>query len=157
MGDAALMEAALAAAEAAGAVALRHWRGGLAVERKADGSPVTAADRQAEQAARDWIGARFPTDGILGEELGVLRPEAPRRWVIDPIDGTITFVRGVPLWGSLVAVVEGERVLAGAAVFPAVGERHRCQIGADLSTHAQKLSSNINVAPGGSQCIYGTV
>ena len=122
MSDAALMEAALAAAQAAGAVALRHWRSGLAVERKADGSPVTAADREAEHAARDWISARFPSDGILGEELGVLRPEAPRRWVLDPIDGTITFVRGVPLWGSLAAVIEGDRVLAGAAVFPAVGE-----------------------------------
>ena len=107
--DGTLMEAALAAAHAAGAAALRHWRADLAVERKADGSPVTAADREAERAARAWIEARFPTDGILGEELGEVRAGAARRWVLDPIDGTVSFVRGVPLWGSLVAVLEGER------------------------------------------------
>jgi histidinol phosphatase-like enzyme (inositol monophosphatase family) len=58
----------------------------------------------------------------LGEELGEERPDARRRWVIDPIDGTKAFVRGTPLWGSLVALCEGETVLAGAAYFPAVGE-----------------------------------
>jgi histidinol-phosphatase len=64
----------------------------------------------------------FPADGVLGEELGEERPDARRRWVIDPIDGTKAFVRGVPLWGSLVALCEGDTVLAGAAYFPAVGE-----------------------------------
>jgi len=117
-----LVEAAAEVARLAGEVALRHYRSGLAVETKADGSPVTAADREAERGAREWIEARFPEDGILGEELGRSRPAAPRRWILDPIDGTKTFVRGVPLWGSLVAVVEGERVVAGAASFPALGE-----------------------------------
>ena len=92
------------------------------MERKDDGSPVTDADRAAERAVREWIEQRFPHDGILGEEYGVSRPDAPRRWFIDPIDGTKSFVRGVPLWGSLVAVVEGESVLAGAAAYPATGE-----------------------------------
>jgi histidinol phosphatase-like enzyme (inositol monophosphatase family) len=80
------------------------------------------ADRAAETAARAWVQSRFPQDGILGEELGEERPGAPRRWIIDPIDGTKAFVRGTPLWGSLVALCEGERVLAGAAYFPAVDE-----------------------------------
>lgn len=105
-----------------GEVALAHYRTRLAVEVKADGSPVTIADRAAEQAARDWVARSFPEDGVLGEELGATKPEAPRRWVIDPIDGTKAFVRGVPLWGSLVALCEGETVLAGAAYFPAIGE-----------------------------------
>ncbi len=118
-----VMQAALDCAEAAGAVALRHWRARLDVELKADGSPVTVADREAERRAREWIVERFPRDGILGEEFGLERPDARRRWVLDPIDGTITFVRGVPLWGTLVAVVEEGRVLAGAAVFPALAER----------------------------------
>jgi histidinol-phosphatase len=109
-------------ARLAGDVALAHFRSSLAVETKADGSPVTIADRQAEQAARDWIERHFPVDGILGEELGLTRPAATRRWILDPIDGTKTFIRGVPLWGTLVALCEGERVLAGAAYFPAVGE-----------------------------------
>jgi histidinol phosphatase-like enzyme (inositol monophosphatase family) len=105
-----------------GDVALTHYRSGLAVEFKADGSPVTAADRAAEQAARDWVDRLFPRDGVVGEEFGELRAGAKRRWIIDPIDGTKSFVRGVPLWGSLVALCEGETVLAGAAYFPAIGE-----------------------------------
>jgi histidinol phosphatase-like enzyme (inositol monophosphatase family) len=105
-----------------GDVALGHYRSRLTVETKADGSPVTAADRAAEQAAREWVDRLFPLDGVLGEEFGELRAGARRRWVIDPIDGTKSFVHGVPLWGSLVALCEGETVLAGAAYFPAIGE-----------------------------------
>jgi histidinol phosphatase-like enzyme (inositol monophosphatase family) len=116
------MYAAADVARVAGDVALRHFRSALHVETKGDGSPVTIADRAAEAAARAWLAERFPADGILGEEEGVTRPDAARRWVVDPIDGTKTFVRGVPLWGTLVAVAEGDTVLAGAAYFPAVGE-----------------------------------
>ncbi len=105
-----------------GDIALAHYRTNLEVETKADGSPVTLADRAAEQAARDWVERLYPDDGVLGEEYGESRPGARRRWVIDPIDGTKSFVRGVPLWGSLVALCEGETVLAGAAYFPAIGE-----------------------------------
>ncbi|MGH7623583.1 MAG: histidinol-phosphatase [Gemmatimonadaceae bacterium] len=120
--DTGLLEAAEQVARLAGNVALAHFRSSLSVETKADGSPVTIADRQAEQAARGWLERRFPADGILGEELGAARPDAARKWVLDPIDGTKTFIRGVPLWGTLVALCEGENVLAGAAYFPAVGE-----------------------------------
>jgi histidinol-phosphatase len=117
-----LLQAVHECAELAGAEALAHYRTNVAVEWKADGSPVTAADRGAEAAMRRWIRARFPSDGILGEEFGEERGTSGRRWVVDPIDGTKSFVRGVPLWASLVAVVEDGRVLAGAACFPAVGE-----------------------------------
>jgi histidinol phosphatase-like enzyme (inositol monophosphatase family) len=105
-----------------GDIALRHYRSRLVVETKADGSPVTVADRAAEEAARGWVRRFFPEDGVLGEEFGEERPGARRRWIIDPIDGTKAFVRGVPLWGALVAICEGETVLAGAAYFPAAGE-----------------------------------
>ncbi len=101
---------------------MRHYRTALIAETKKDGSPVTVADRSSERLARDWIEERFPGDGILGEEFGVLRPEAARRWIIDPIDGTKAFVRGIPFWGTLVAVMEGESVIAGAAEFPALAE-----------------------------------
>lgn len=122
MSDARLLEAVRDVAKIAGDVALRRYEKGVAVETKADGSDVSVADREAEQAARDWIGANFPDDGIVGEELGELRPHAARRWIVDPIDGTASFVRRVPLWGTLVAVARGDTVLAGAIYCPAVNE-----------------------------------
>jgi len=121
--SASLLEAVADVAALAGAEAVKHFRTALAVESKVDGSPVTRADRDAERLARQWIEARFPDDGILGEEFGETRPGARRRWLVDPVDGTRAFVKGVPLWGTLIAVAEGERVIAGAAEFPALGER----------------------------------
>jgi histidinol-phosphatase len=117
-----LMEAAAEVARKSGDVALDFFRKGVTVDIKGDGTPVTVADRTAEHTARAWIEQRFPEDGILGEEFGETRAGAKRRWILDPIDGTKTFIRGVPLWGTLVAVAEGERILAGAAYFPPVGE-----------------------------------
>ena len=111
-----LMQAAAEVAQVAAAVAVSFGTRGFSVDVKSDGSPVTQADRAAERAARDWIAARFPNDGIHGEEFGLERDGASRRWLIDPIDGTKSFVRHVPLWGTLIAVCERGRVLAGAAV-----------------------------------------
>ena len=117
-----LLQAVAEVARLTGQVALAHFRTRLDVETKRDGSPVTVADRAAEQAARAWIAARFPNDAILGEEFGADGDETARRWIIDPIDGTKTFVRGVPLWGTLIGVAQGEDVLAGAVYCPAVDE-----------------------------------
>jgi histidinol phosphatase-like enzyme (inositol monophosphatase family) len=106
----------------AGRAALARFRTEVVTEHKLDGSPVTAADREAEGVARELIQARYPGDGILGEEFGELRPGASRRWIIDPIDGTRAFVRGVPLYGVLVALeLEGRPVL-GVIRIPALGE-----------------------------------
>ena len=124
-----LLEAVSDVARSTGATALRYFNSRLSIERKADGSPVTIADRAAEQQARDWILARFPDDGIVGEELAAVRREARRRWIIDPIDGTRSFLRGVPLWGTLVAECDGAEVLAGAACFPALGEMVSAAVG----------------------------
>jgi histidinol-phosphatase len=117
-----LLEAVDEVARRAGAVALQHFQKTIDVEVKSDRSPVTIADRSAESAAREIIERRFPQDGIVGEEQGTVRPDARRRWIIDPIDGTRSFIRGVPLWGTLIAVAEGEEVLAGCMGFPATGE-----------------------------------
>lgn len=117
-----LMLAVAELASLVGKTALGYYGRGVDVEIKGDGSPVTAADRAAETVAREWIASRFPLDGIMGEEFGLTRPDARRRWIVDPIDGTRTFIRTVPLWGTLVAVAEGQEILAGAACFPAVNE-----------------------------------
>lgn len=117
-----LLQATAEVARIAGDVAMQHYRGSFAVETKSDGSPVTVADRAAETAAREWLERRFPDDAIEGEEFGLSRAGAKRRWLIDPIDGTKSFVRGVPLWGTLLALTEGDEVLAGCAYFPPVGE-----------------------------------
>jgi len=117
-----LFEAVQDVARICGDIALRHFRTDLRVELKADGSEVTRADREAESAAREWIRERFPGDAIVGEELGADGDPDQRRWLIDPIDGTRSYVRGVPLWGSLVAVEQDGTVLAGAINCPATGD-----------------------------------
>jgi histidinol-phosphatase len=112
-----------------GNVALSRYRTGIAVDLKDDASPVTEADRAAEQFAREWIAERFPEHGVLGEEFGETNPSARLRWLIDPIDGTRTFVAGVPLWGTLIALCDGESVIAGAAAYPAIGESIAAAVG----------------------------
>lgn len=105
------------------AVAMRYYRTDLTVETKTDGSPVTVADRLAEQAARDWITTYFPNDSIVGEELGAhIQSSSQRSWCIDPIDGTRSFIRGVPLWGTMVGVTQRDVPIAGAICCPAANE-----------------------------------
>jgi len=95
---------------------------GLDVERKSDGSPVTAADRAAEELLRERIGQRFPDDAILGEEFGETAGTSGYRWVLDPIDGTKSFVSGVPLYTTLVAVLHENEPQIGVIFAPAAGE-----------------------------------
>lgn len=106
----------------AGRVTLAYFQTGPSTETKADGSIVTAADREAEALCRKLLEDRYPEDGIVGEELGTSRPQAARRWILDPIDGTISFARGVPLYGVLIALEEGEDAVAGVLHFPGLGE-----------------------------------
>lgn len=124
-----LLEAVAEVARVAGHVALRYFKRGLAVDTKDDGSPVTVADRTAEEVARAWIAERFPNDAVLGEEYGASGDAGQRRWFIDPIDGTKTFVRGVPLWGTMIAVALEDDVLAGAIYCPAVDELVAAAVG----------------------------
>ena len=117
-----LLEFAVEVAWRAGRVALAHYQTGIAAQAKPDASPVTEADRAAEQIARDLIETKYPHDGIVGEEFGAVRPDATRRWILDPIDGTKTFIHGVPMFGCLVAVEEGNEAVVGAMYFPALDE-----------------------------------
>ncbi len=117
-----LLDFALDAAWQAGRATLAHYQTGVTVERKADHSAVTVADREGERLLRRLIEARFPDHAILGEEFGGDDKDAAYRWIIDPIDGTTSFVRGVPLYGVLVGLaIRGEPVV-GVAHFPALGD-----------------------------------
>ena len=117
-----LLEFAVEVAWRAGRVALAHYQTGIAAQTKPDASPVTEADRGAEQIARDLIETKFPHDGIVGEEFGAVRPDATRRWILDPIDGTKTFIHGVPMFGCLIAVEEANEAVVGVMYFPALDE-----------------------------------
>jgi histidinol phosphatase-like enzyme (inositol monophosphatase family) len=117
------LEFAVAIAREAGDGTLRYFRRqDLNVERKADQSPVTVADRDAEQLLRERIGEQFPGDGIIGEEFGTHGGTTDYRWVLDPIDGTKSFIHGVPLYTTLVAVLKGDDPVIGVIHAPAVGE-----------------------------------
>jgi histidinol phosphatase-like enzyme (inositol monophosphatase family) len=110
-------------AREAGALTLPHFLNEqTAVERKGDRSPVTEADRQAERRLRERIAERYAADAILGEEFGETPGTSGATWILDPLDGTQSFIHGVPLFGTLVGLeAEGEAVL-GVAYFPALGE-----------------------------------
>ncbi len=95
---------------------------GLGLEYKGDASPVTIADREAEALIRRRIAARFPDHAVLGEEFGEAEKGASHRWLVDPIDGTKAFVRGVPLYGVLLGLEIDGRCEVGVAHFPALGE-----------------------------------
>jgi histidinol phosphatase-like enzyme (inositol monophosphatase family) len=117
-----LLEFAVGIARGAGDVTLQYYRKKPETTTKADGSYVTIADRQAEEYLRKQIAERFPDDGFLGEEQGETHGRSGRRWIVDPIDGTFAFVRGVPFYGVLIALEIGEELVAGVVNIPALGE-----------------------------------
>jgi len=94
----------------------------LAVETKSDRTPVTVADRGAEELMRSMIAKNFPAHGVIGEELGSDRPDAEWVWVLDPIDGTKSFITGVPLWGTLIALLHEGRPVLGAIHQPILNQ-----------------------------------
>lgn len=125
------LEAAIAAAQAGGAVALRYFRTRLTVDYKADRSPVTQADRECEERIVEVLRDSFPDYGVVGEEFGE-RLEAGTRakWIIDPIDGTKNFIRGIPYFATLIGLEEDGEVTAGVIYAPAVDDLIYAQKGA---------------------------
>ena len=119
-----LLDVALDAAQRGGAIALKHFESGVTVETKKDGTPVSVADRESEREMRRVIAKAFPSHAILGEEDGETAGsgEAKYRWILDPIDGTKSFVHGVPLWGVLVGVEVRGDPSVGVIHLPALGE-----------------------------------
>jgi histidinol phosphatase-like enzyme (inositol monophosphatase family) len=117
-----LLEFALDAVWQAGRITHGYFQSTLDTQRKADNTPVTVADQQAEQKLRQMISAYWPDHGILGEEYGHSASNSPYTWIIDPIDGTKSFISGVPLYANLLALTDGDKPLIGIANFPALGE-----------------------------------
>ena len=115
------LAAAIEAARAAGEVAMKYYRTGFDVTLKPDATPVTQADRGAEQAIREVLGRAFPEHGFLGEEFGAVGDQQ-RRWIIDPIDGTKNFVRHVPIWATLLAIEEAGEIVVGVIHNPVTGD-----------------------------------
>ncbi|MBL9092230.1 MAG: histidinol-phosphatase [Planctomycetaceae bacterium] len=117
------LELAVAAARRAGDLTLQYFqRADLGVEIKSDDSPVTVADRAAEQLLRKEIAAAFPDDAILGEEFGEQPGTSGYRWILDPIDGTKSFISGVPLYGTLIGVEHEGRSVVGVIHIPGLHE-----------------------------------
>ena len=110
-------------ADAAGEVLRRYFRTPGAVDIKPDDSPVTAADREAESAVREILSSRRPADGVVGEEFGAENADAEFVWVVDPIDGTRSFIAGRPIFGTLIAALSGGVPVLGVIDQPVAGER----------------------------------
>lgn len=110
-------------ADAAGAAIRPFFRGDIGLEVKGDSSPVTLADRAAEEAMRRILTAEVPRDGIIGEEFGTTREGARRTWVLDPIDGTVSFAAGRPIFGTLIALLQDGFPILGVIDQPIAGER----------------------------------
>ncbi len=116
-----VVAALIRAARAAGEIAMKYYRGGFEVTIKPDQTPVTQADREAEQAIKAVLRGAFPDHGFLGEEFGQEGPKDPR-FIIDPIDGTKNFIRRVPVWAALIGLEEAGEVTAGVVFNPASNE-----------------------------------
>jgi histidinol-phosphatase len=132
-------------ADAADATTMSRFRAqDLTVESKPDLTPVTDADRTVEEAIRSTLRRARPRDAVIGEEFGE-SGHGPRRWVVDPIDGTKNFVRGVPVWATLIALMDGDEVVAGVASAPALGRRWWAAVGTGAYT-GKSLSSATRLA-----------
>ncbi len=116
-------------ADEAGRLALGNRAKGFDSEIKSDNSPVTSADRANEKLITKLLKESFPDDGLLGEEGAARESTNDRKWIIDPIDGTKSFIRGIPTWGVMLALEQEGKVVAGACNLPAIGELYSAAAG----------------------------
>jgi histidinol-phosphatase len=141
-------EVAVEATKAGGQMALQHFGGTLAAEWKpstdpwktSTSSPVTVADRATERLLRDRLSAAFPGDGFLGEEYGDQPGTTGYRWIIDPIDGTRNYFRGIPIWGTLVGLEQNGKMIGGFVELPALGESYRAMRGEGAFCNDQRIA-----------------
>lgn len=137
--DGMALEVAVDAARAAGDVAMRYYRGGFDVMTKDDRTPVTQADREAEQRIVAIIKRAFPAHGFLGEEFGA-QGSRDVRWIIDPIDGTKNFVRHIPVWATLIALEERGSLMVGVIYNPVTGDLITARRGGGAFLNGRRLA-----------------
>lgn len=130
----------LDAAHEAGRKALEFFDRPLTVEWKANESPVTVADREAEQVLKTKLLNRFPEDGFIGEEFGTTEGRSDYTWIVDPVDGTRSFVRGIPFWGTLVGLLYRGEPIAGICYIPPLNITYRALRGDGAYRDHRKLS-----------------
>ncbi|MFQ5972159.1 MAG: histidinol-phosphatase [Alphaproteobacteria bacterium] len=144
MGDASddsFVEFAASLADASRQIALRYFRTPVEIAEKADGTLVTAADREAEEVMRALIAARFPEHGVIGEELGRERADADYVWTLDPIDGTHAFISGLPLFGTLIGLSYRGASILGVIDHPATDERWLGGVGCATTRNGERVAT----------------
>jgi histidinol-phosphatase len=132
-------EAAIEAARKAAQRSLRYFNESVAIEWKHDQSPVTVADRETEHELRESLLGNFPGDGFLGEEHGEVPGTTGFRWIIDPIDGTRSFVRGIPIWATLVGLEYRGEQIAGVVEVPTLGQTYHALRGEGAFRNDRRL------------------
>ncbi len=143
-----LLKAVVEISAAAAPIPMRYFRADVAVEDKPDESPVTIADRETERAIRAAIEARYPGHGIFGEEFGRRDTEAEYVWIIDPIDGTRSFICGVPLFGMLLGVLHQGAPVAGVIRMPGLGETYAGSRGGGATLNGKPIKCRNVTKPG---------
>jgi histidinol-phosphatase len=133
------LDLAFTLADTADAISLAHYRSGLAVETKPDHTPVTKVDRAVEAAIRETLAAERPDDAVLGEEEGGGPDPAKRRWIVDPIDGTRNYTRGIPVWATLVALEDSGVVRLGVVSAPALARRWWAERGEGAYANGERV------------------
>lgn len=123
------LDAARRFAREAGAHVMQYFAEGVPVDRKSDDSPVTQADREAEWLLRESIQREFPQDGLIGEEHGEIEGKSAYRWILDPIDGTKSFIFGIPLFGTLIGIQRDNESVIGVIELPALDRRVYASVG----------------------------
>ena len=142
-----VLKVAVEAARAGGEVALKYFRGRFEVTIKPDQSPVTQADREAEEVIVATLQAAFPEYGFLGEEFGA-RGNQEVRWLVDPIDGTRNFVRRIPIWAVLIALEERGEITAGVILNPVTGDLYTARRGQGAFANAEPIRvSQVSALP----------
>ena len=141
------LETALEAARAVQPLILQYYHGKFEVELKPDQSPVTVADVETEKRIKDIILSRFPDHGFFGEETGKVNPDAEYNWLIDPIDGTKSFVRRYPMFSTQIALMKGDELIVGVSNAPVYGEMAYAEkgLGAFLNGQPIRVSPETNL------------